>query len=297
MTYSKTQPTPSGFIVRGMKNADYHADKESYSSSLIKLMDVPAEARYYMTAPREPKDAWRIGGAVHKWVLERPDFEAEFLLGISCARRSKADKAAWADWFSAHGASGDEITQNNPAAKWNGLFELETGMCMVKPEEIEAIKLMSESIMRNDNAAELLSKGEAESSIFWTDKATGLPLKVRPDYLNNSFTSDLKSCDSVHDHQIQRSIINYGYAISAAMYTDGVRQLTGEWKPFLFLFIEKNPPYACRVIALDDEAQELAFQQYETLKLRLAECLAADTWSGLPDNLSFSLPHWTFNDA
>jgi hypothetical protein len=165
---------------------------------------------------------------------------------------------------------------------------------MVTPEEIETIKLMSESIMRNENVSELLSKGEAESSLFWTDKATGLPLKVRPDYLNNSFISDLKSCDSVHDHQITRSITNYGYAISAAMYADGVYQITGVWKLFLFLFIEKTPPYSCRVIALDNEAQDAAYGQYETLKLRLAECLASDKWPGLDDNLEFSLPAWAF---
>ena len=257
-------------------------------------MAVPAEARYYMTTPHEPKDTYRIGGAAHKYVLERDDFEAEFLTGISCDRRSKADKMAWGDWFSAHGADGDDITQGNPAAQWNGLFEQQTGMCMVKPEEIETIKLMSESIMRNDNAAELLSQGEAESSIFWTDEATGLPLKVRPDYLSNAFISDLKTCDSVHDHNITRAITNYGYAISAEMYKEGCYELMGKWMNFLYIFIEKSEPYACRVIALDDEAQDAAFKQYEILKLRLAECLATDTWPGLDDNLQFSLPAWSF---
>lgn len=282
-------------IIRGLSNASYHGDKSSYSSTLIKKMSVPAEALYYMETPQEPKEAYRLGSAIHKWILERAKFKSEFLTGIDCARRSKADKSSWADWYSAHGADGDAIVFENPAAKWNGLFEQQTGLSMVKPEEIEAIKLMAESVMRSENASELLSKGEAESSIYWKDQDTGLNLKVRPDYLSGDFISDLKSCESVHDHNIIRAIINYGYGISQAMYQDGVHQVTGDWLPFTFIFIEKTPPHACRVIVLDDEAQDAAWNQYLSLKRKLAECLNSDNWPGLPDNLTLSLPVWANN--
>jgi hypothetical protein len=275
-------------IYSGISNSQYHADKESYSSSIIKLMGVPAEAKYAMDNPNEFKEAYRIGSAIHKFILEPDDFAAEFLTGIDCARRSKADKQAWADWYSEHGADGDNVV-DRPAAEWNGMFVAQTSKHMVTPEEIQNIGLMAESVKSNPNAVQLLEDGLSEQSIYWVDKETGLRLRVRPDYLNDDFTSDLKSIDSLHDYAIDRAIANLSYDIQEQMYSDGVMNVTGEYRPFLFIFIQKKPPFMVRVIGLSEACKTRGWEKYRANVNTLSKCLESNEWYGLPDDLNHQL--------
>lgn len=281
-------------IYSDIPNADYHADVGSYSSSLIKMMDVPARAKHQIDSPPEFKECFRIGSAIHKWILERDEFLAEFKVGLDCARRSKADRQSWADWFTDLGANGNEII-TNPANNWNGLFEQQSGISMVAPEELQALIDMAQAVAKNETAVSLLEGGEAEQSVFWKDSATGMNLRCRPDYLNGDFCSDLKSCQSVSDHAITRAFADRGYAVSQAMYQDGVNQVLSDWRPFVFIFVEKTAPYLVRVISLDPEAQEHAWNKYHAMKARLANCLESGRWPGLPDNLELSLPGWALN--
>lgn len=284
-------------IFDNISNAEYHAppkpdEDPSYSSSIVKMMEIPALARYEMDAPQEYKECYRMGSAIHKFVLERADFESEFLTGIDCARRSKADKEEWAAWFYEHGADGDHITSHK-AAEWNGLFEQLSGKSMVTPEEITKISMMAESVMRNPMAAKLLTGGKAEQSIYWQDEETGLYLRCRPDYLGR-FCSDLKSTQDAREAEFLRSAYRMGYHVSAAMYTDGIQQVTGEHHPFLFIAIEKTPPFLCAVYGLDDYSAERGWSIYQEFKLRLAECLVTGKWEGLPNNLRATLPKYAF---
>lgn len=287
-----TQPEFMPGIFSGIPNAAYHADNSSYSSSIVKLMDVPAEARYRMDNPSEYKECYRIGSAIHKHILEPADFKAEFLTGIDCPRRSNADRHEWAQWFYANGGDGDHIV-SHPAARWNELFEAQSNKHMVTPKEIKEIGLMAESVKSNANAIRLLEGGSPEQSVYWIDDETELKLRCRPDY-KNSFCSDLKSCQSARPGAVSREIYNRGYHISAAMYTDGLLQATGDYHPFLFIFIEKTAPYLCAVYGIDDESKEYAWGEYRRLVTRLAECLDKGEWPGHEDNLSISLPAYAF---
>lgn len=283
-------------IVSDLSNADYHADKTSYSSSLIKLMSCPAKAKHYMDNGSEYKDVFRLGTAIHTLVLEPEKFDSEFLIGIDCARRSKDDKTQWAAWYREHGWTGAyDFVMNNPAASWNPAFIEATGKNLVTPAEIDELKAMAESVLVNANARELLEKGEAEQSVYWQDEETGLNLRCRPDFLNTAgFISDLKSCDSASRPAVMSKIYNLGYHISDALYRDGVYHATGEWMPFLYIFIEKQAPYQCVVYSLDDASMELAHNQYRENLRTLARCLERDEWPGYDDKLDLRLPAYAF---
>jgi len=280
-------------IFEGIPNAEYHADKTTFSSSLLKKMEVPLEAKYLMNNQPKYKECFRMGSAIHKYVLEREEFEQEFLTGISCARRSNANKEEWAQWFYAHGADGSHITSHK-AAEWNGLFEAETGKNMVKPEEIALIAMMSESVMRNRNARRLLESGASESSVYWKDAETELHFRCRPDYLN-AFCSDLKSCRSADPRLFGNAIHDMGYHISAAMYQAGLLEVTGEIHPFLFIAIEKTPPFLCAVYRIDEPGTQLGDNIFRHYARKLATCLHENKWPGLDDNLSLPLPPYAFN--
>lgn len=280
-------------IYPGILNSDYHADTTSYSSTLIKKMDVPLVAKYAMDNPQPYKEVFRMGGAIHKYLLEREDFQKEYLTGIDCPRRSGANKDEWAFWFTEHGADGLEIT-THPAAEWNGLFEAQTGKNMVKPEEIAAIAMMAESAAANPNVRRLLEGGQSESSVYWTDAETELPMRCRPDYLN-AFCSDLKSVRSADPRLFANAVHEYGYHISAAMYQEGLKEVTGEIHPFLFIAVEKIPPFLCAVYKIDDVGAQLGKDLFHHYARKLANCLHTDKWPGLDDNLDLPLPIWAFN--
>ena len=283
-------------IFNGISNSEYHSDKDSYSSSIVKLMDCPAKALHRLQNPAPYADHYRIGTAIHTWVLEPEKFESEFLTGISCARRSKDDKTQWVMWYEENGWAGAwDFVMNNPAEKWNPAFMEATGKNMVAPDEIESLKAMSDSIMRNPNARELLEKGRAENSIYWQDAETGLNLRCRPDFLND-FCSDLKSCDSASRPAVMRSIYNLGYFVSDAMYREGIHSVTGEWLPFLYIFIEKQKPHQCVVYSLDESSQRLAHETYRNNLRKLATALETDNWPGHEDDLELPLPAYAFNE-
>ena len=280
-------------IYSGISNDEYHADKNTYSSSLIKMMEVPAIAKYKMSFPSEYKDCYRMGTAIHTKILEPHLFEHEFMLAINQPKRSAADKKVWSEWFFENGADGDGIVSNK-AAEWYNLFEQQTHKHIITPDELRTIESMAESVKSNKSSIELLTNGEAEQSIYWTDSETGLNLRVRPDFLNHAI-SDLKSVQSAKPKSFASSAFNFGYHISQAMYQDGVYQVTGEFKKFKFICVEKTPPYLCAVHEFDAESAEEGYNQYREYLNKLAECLDSGKWPGL-DNEIITLPHYAFKD-
>ena len=280
-------------LIEGLPNHVYHADKNSYSVSLIKQMKVPAEAKHYMDNPPEHKECFRVGSAIHSYILEPGSFGMTYLIGLDRPRRSNADKAAWDEWFVEHG--GEVGTVDRPAAEWFPKFEQDSGRHIVTPDELTMLKAMGESIKSNPEARELLEAGRPEVSLFWTDPGTGLRLRCRPDFMND-FASDLKSIQGVRDHEIARTVGQFGYAIQQVHYLHGIQAVTGEVVPFPFIFISKTAPYLCRVIALGDETVAAAYRQWRDYMNKLDQCLQRDEWPGIPNNYAFEIPDYYFNE-
>ncbi|MCP3675754.1 MAG: hypothetical protein GY829_14975, partial [Gammaproteobacteria bacterium] len=214
--------------------------------------------------------------------------------GIKCARRSKDDKKEWASFFTAKGAAGCLIT-SKPAAAGYAEFQKQTGKSILTPDDIEQIKGMAEAVGKNEYAMTLLNGGLAEQSIYWTDEETGLNCRVRPDYLNHHCT-DLKSVQSVRPQFFAKKAYDLGYHISQAMYQDGIYQVTGDFKQFKFLCVEKTPPFLNAVHAFNDESAEEGHKQYRTNLNRLAECLDTGVWPGVDNDEEMSLPAYAFKD-
>jgi hypothetical protein len=270
-------------IYDNISNKDYHADKESFSSSLIKMMDVPAEAKYKLDNPGEYKECYRMGSAIHSFTLEREKFNSEFLTGIDCERRSAADRHKWAQWFCEHGADGERITSNSSKV-WHAMFEAETGKHMVTPSEIEKIRLMSEAVFSHHAASSVLNNGAAEQSLYCCDSETRINLRARPDFLGNEIV-DLKSIERIDDRSIWNQTRNLGYHISAAMYQDIHYQLTKDYKRFVFVFVCKSPPYLTRVLTMPDSLAEEGHRMYRLGVSRLARCLESGEWPGYSQNI------------
>jgi exodeoxyribonuclease VIII len=263
-----------------MDNADYHRHAAVSKSHLDQVARSPLHywARYLdpNRVEPEPTPAMLVGTAVHTHVLELEEWDKRYVVmpeGID--RRTKQGKAEW-DAFST-AASGRTVISRTDA---------------------DQVMRMGHAVYSHPAAAMLLKQlpGKAETTHMWTDDATGLQCKCRPDWLTDdrSLIIDLKTTEDASPKGFQKSVANWRYHVQAAWYLSGVAEATGTCPDqFIFIVVEKKPPYAVAVYAADAEMIGLGAMQAVRDLDTLATCKAANAWPGYSDQIeTISLPAW-----
>ena len=262
-----------------MDNTDYHAHPAISKSHLDQVAKSPLHyfARYLdpNRVATEPTAAMAIGSAVHTHVLELDQWDARYVSapdGID--RRTKAGKAEWEAFTTAA-----------------------TGRTVLPKADADLVMRMAHSVFSHPAAAMLLAlPGKAETTHMWTDEATGLQCKCRPDWLTDDgrLIVDLKTTEDASPRGFARSIAQWRYHTQASWYLDGVEQSTGTRpEQFLFVCVEKKAPYACAVYAADAEMIDAGAQTAARDLDVLATCKAANAWPGYSDQIEpISLPAW-----
>jgi len=249
---------------------EYHSDTAIGSSTLKTLArKTPA---HVIGSQRKESAAFDFGSALHLAVLE-PHKNEKIVCGPEDRRGAK--------WTSA-----------KADAEVEGKLLLTSG---------DYSKVMSarDSIFKNVDCAELLSgRVDPEISVFHTNEEFDLRLKIRPDLYNyeSDVMIDLKTSQSASPDFFARSISDYGYHIQAAFYEkvwNGYHKtLIGA---FLFMVVEKEPPYAIAVYELDHatllEGYNLVQQGLEKYK----ECRTKNVWPGYPSGVQkIGIPAYAF---
>jgi hypothetical protein len=261
-----------------MNNTEYHAHPAISKSHLDQVAKSPLHywARYLdpnRVVP-EPTPAMAIGSAVHTHVLELDQWDARYVSapdGID--RRTKAGKAEWEAFTAAA-----------------------TGRTVLPKADADLVMRMAHSVFSHPAAAMLLAlPGKAETTHMWTDAATGLQCKCRPDWLTDDgrLLVDLKTTEDA-GRGFAKSIAQWRYHVQASWYLDGVEQATGTRpEQFLFLCVEKKAPYAVAVYAADAEMIAAGAQTAARDLDVLATCKAASAWPSYSDQIEpISLPPW-----
>lgn len=221
----------------------------------------PAHYLYAVTHPSESTPAMEFGTAAHKFILEQESFFEDYVIAPEVDRRTKAGKAAWAEFMESLG-----------------------DRSVIKPADLEVIQAMDEAVKAHPTAAALLKTGQHEVPIEWTDAATGEPCKCRPDclteYGGQKYIVDYKTTNSCEDGHFERACRTYGYKLQAAMYTEGVFAETLESYKFAFVAQEKNPPYAVRVYFCDQGFIDEGREQFQDLIELYHVCKKTNQWPG-----------------
>jgi len=262
-----------------MENDAYHAHPAISKSGLDLIARSPLHfwARYLdpNRVPTEPTAAMRLGTAVHTHVLELHQWQQRYITapeGID--RRYKVGKEAWA------------------------AFEAQSeGRTVISREDADLVMAMGRAVFGHPAAAMLLGlPGKAETTHMWTDAATGLQCKCRPDWLTDDgrLIVDLKTTENASPREFARSIAEWRYHVQAAWYLDGIEQATGTRpEQFIFICVEKKAPFACAVYAADAEMIAAGAQTAARDLEVLATCKAADAWPGYNNQIEpISLPAW-----
>ena len=131
--------------------------------------------------------------------------------------------------------------------------------------------------------------------MYW--KRGNLECKAKPDLVATiqdlRFCVDVKTTESVNPAAIARSIAKYGYHRQAAWYLDGQEAIGEPCEDFLFIFVEKTPPYLVTMCKLDDKALAKGRAECNRAVDSLLECRATGLYPCYTrDIITVSLPSW-----
>lgn len=259
-----------------MTNKEYRKHSGISKSQLSKIAISPMHFKYYLEHEEEDTPALLFGRALHKYILEKDDFEKEFAVVPELDRRTKEGKEAYAEFIQS-AADKDVITQ----------------------EQYEQIVEMSKVAFANPYVTKLLD-GKHEQSYFWIDPTTKEECKCRPDCEtkigNQHILVDYKTTDNAETEAFKKTAIKYMYDLQAGMYSEGMKINTGDDYLFIFIAQEKKPPYAINILQADEFMMKEGNTLFHDLLEIYHECKEKNEWPGYMgfDNeiSNLGLPKW-----
>lgn len=273
-----TAPRPAG--VRTMENDAYHrhpALSRSVAQTLLTKTPLHAWLESPALNPKwEPKvsKVFDIGSAVHAIVLGDG----------SRIRAVVAD-----DW-------------TRKAAKESRAEARAEGQIPCLIADYDAAQEMAANVRGVLRHVEGITIDPAQSELAAVAEIDGVSCRMKADNVPADPALpllDLKTTPSVEWRAIQRKVLEMGYDLQAAWYRETWKAATGEDRRFLFIFVEKEPPFCARTVDLYEGAGSDA-DWFEQASADCAEarriwrgCIESGDWPGYPlRRLTLAAPRW-----
>ena len=278
-------PDRQGLAARGRLLYDqdideYHGSEGISKTGLDRIRRSPFmyHALHINPARPAPKDkAGQLEGALaHCAILEPAEFDKRYVIGPDVNRNTKA----WKEFLE---SAGDRIA--------------------IKPDQYEAAMRQAESVRKLRDIAEALAAGKPEVSAYWTDPATNVLCRCRPDWVHDYGAAgvillDVKTYSDASPEEFRRQIARKRYHVQDAFYSDGFRIASG--RPvlgFIFVAVETDYPYAASAVMLDERSQHQGRVEYQQDLQVYAQCVASNQWPGYSSGITpVSLPAWAFTE-
>lgn len=255
-------------------SGDEYARIQAVNWSALKwLRESPLAYRYAMDNPQPDKEAFAIGRALHALVLEPETFADRFVTWTGGRRYGRE----WDEFRGAH-----------------------EGRTILREEDETLVRDMAYAVTSHPLAMRYVSGGVAEQPVVWTDPATGMRCKARPDLTHEErrILLDLKSTRSAEGRRFGHEAARFGYPGQLAHYEAGCLHGLG-WAPeqVVIVAVEKAPPHDVGVFEIDPQAREIAAAEVAELLARLKECTERGEWPGRSMELqALQLPAWVYAD-
>lgn len=237
-------------------------------------------AREAIVNPPKQTEAMAIGQAIHCAILEPERFDVTYMAAPKLDRRTKKGQATWAE------------LQASP-------------LNIITAEEYDLCLRVRESVWSHSFAAELLrGKGLNEVSAVWVDQDTGARCKARFDRLSAtqltdpagtaySAIIDLKTTHNASRRAFSDSAGKLAYHEAAAFYLDGAFALSPRPRKFIWIAMEKEPPYAVAVYEVGDASIEAGRDAYKAHLRAYAEAVRTGVWAGYGEGADYlDIPAW-----
>lgn len=269
----------------------FHMDMATYAkapgvrkSMLLALERSPAHLQAYLQAPpQEPSDALIFGNLMDHALLE-PDLFAE-------------GKSHWRK------PEGLKFTTKDGIAYRDSRLEV-AALPFLRQRDEQDIGNMLERLLAHPIVGNIVRRGRTQESIFVYHQPTGVLRKGRPDKVCESdegtlVIADLKTAIDASLDGFVRAIHKFAYHVQAAYYLDMYRDLMGTetGEPFfMFVAVEKTPPYAIGCYNLDSATLEAGREFYARNLERYARCVKENNWPAYAQNIqTIGLSKWQLN--
>ena len=254
---------------------DYRADKDgpSLSSGIAHILISRSALHAWHAHPRlnpnyreSESEEFDYGTAAHSLLLERD--ESRIVPIDANDWRTKAAKEA------------------RDAARAEG----KTPMLARQLARVREMVSAARAAIASSELAGVLDGAEIEKSIRWQEGKI-VKCKARPDAVNRDMQIivDYKTTGCAEPDAFMRGGLAYGYDVQEAFYRRGMRALGMNYN-FVFLAQEKEPPYACSLVALDPAMQDMADRKVDFAIASWEACLKRNQWNGYANRIAYIAP-------
>lgn len=178
----------------------------------------------------------------------------------------------------------DVLTTNGQrrGKAWDEWSSAQGSKILVTQRQAAVIAAMLDSLHAHESANRLLFEleGRAQQAIRFECPHTGIVRRSKLDrlLLKDGYIVDLKTAADSSPKAFAKQAIDLGYHRQAQWYQEAVWMTVGEKLPFVFVVVQKTPPYTVNCIDLDEEFLELAAEENEATLRRFAECQRTGVW-------------------
>lgn len=262
----------------GMARAEYERIEAVNISLLLEGLHSWAHFKHAKDCGTEDTPALMLGRAVHLAVFE----PADFATGVIAKPHfeGKGSRKQTQDFMREHQ---DKIILT-PA-------DYENCQCMQRAMQADAeIRSMLEA------------PGKGEIAFVWTDAETGLLCKGRLDrfcrWQDYSLVLDVKTVQDAREYAFARDVAKFHYHVKASWYLAGLRALAPVERRFVWLAIEKEPPYAHCMYEPDEGSLNEGEAVWKRLIAQYAKCKESGVWPGYQSGIHpLALPRWAYSSV
>lgn len=307
-------------VIDNLPEREYHALPGLSHSSMKDLAVSPLRFWHRQINPEreqeEPTAFMQFGSALHSAALDSPEvFESKYCKAFDpseyplCLDKSDEIK----DWIKANNVIPKGTRKEGPGG-WieqasalpncppilvveeRRHFAMNEGKVILSVDDWNRLIGCVNALFNEPEFMRLRSGGKSEVSYKVTDPDTGVLLRARMDYVAPKHTMDVKTF-SVKGKTIDRTVVDAfhyeGYGRQAYLYTK-IRHLSGDpIVPFVFVFVESEPPHEIRIKTVtrnhgsgDNLYWSMARNETERLIRLYAECAAKYGTKPWRDNAS-----------
>lgn len=217
-----------------MNNSDrsYYAKAlgEASNSAMRRFRISPEDYLDYMTGDDKPSTPpMRVGTALHMALHEPERFSSRYMVIPGMPLRSKDNRRDFLNCV--HDITGIPVVDNGADA--DGLRDhvhatlASSGIWILTDKELTDIRGMVASLNKPCNAMArgIVSRGQKELELRWTDPESGIKCKALLDSWDaeNRLLSDVKRTESISEREFRNSCYGFGYHHQLAFYRRGLR--------------------------------------------------------------------------
>lgn len=261
-------------------NPLYHAGPGISSSNLKQIAQSPLHYRTMKEHPKPSTPTMVLGTAFHALMLEPDVFYSTYV------------RAPWKSWTTKEARAWRDAQEEVGMIVLSGVDDEDDPFW--KPCDWNRLQLMRASIMAHPFASLFFERFIPERSMYWREainvRVDGGEItihelaKCRFDGIDivHNIGFDLKTCNDASYSGFTRSVVDYGYHISRQWYMRGQAATGHDLQDFVFIAIEKEPPYAVGVYTIDQRFRGLADMLIRVYLETYSRCQETGEWPCYP---------------